>query len=59
MEKIEKTFNDKLYEIAQRQALYWVEHGTAEEAAQWLAIVFSIEDRLFVLEEGEDEEGFE
>lgn len=53
---METTFSERAYEIAQKQALYWLEHGNdADEAAQWLAIVFTIEDRLFVSADDEEE----
>lgn len=60
-----KTFTERAYDIAQKQALYWLEHGNdAEEAAQWLNIVFAIEDRLnpevaYEIEDEDDEEAGE
>lgn len=54
----EESFAEKAYALAQRQALYWLENGNdAEEVAQWLNIVFAIEDRLYeTVVELEDEE---
>lgn len=56
-----ETFAEKAYELAQKQALYWLENGNdAEEVAQWLNIVFAIEDRLYdVVELDEVEEDSE
>ncbi len=44
---MKKTFTQKALEVAEAQALYWLQNGNdAEEVAQWLNIVFALEDRL-------------